>query len=391
LPAIAVIGMAGRFPGAASVGELWENLRRGVESISFASREELAAAGVDPALLADPRHVPAAGVLEVADRFDAALFGIPPREAELLDPQHRVFLECAWEALEDAGYDPGREIAAGGEAGGTVGVFGGASLNGYLLYNLLPSGNFGGVGGGGAQAAIASDKDFLTTRVSYKLDLRGPSLDVQTACSTSLVAVVLACQSLLNYGCDLALAGGVSVREPQRAGYLYQENGILSPDGHCRPFDARAQGTVPGNGVGIVVLKRLEEAEADGDTIHAVIRGAAINNDGAAKVGFTAPSVAGQAEVVGTALAIAGVRPREVSFIETHGTGTPLGDPIEVRALDRIFRADTSERGFCVLGSVKANLGHLDAAAGVTGLIKAILALKHRELPPTLHLARIHI
>ena len=382
-PALAVIGMAGRFPGAASIAELWENLRQGVESISFATPEELAAAGVDPALAADPRYVPAAGVLAGADRFDAALFGFTPREAELLDPQHRVFLECAWEALEDAGYDPAREIA--GEGGGTVGVFGGASLNGYLLYNLLPSGAFAG---GGVQAAIASDKDFLTTRVSYKLDLKGPSLDVQTACSTSLVAVVLACQSLLNYGCDLALAGGVSVREPRHAGYLYQENGILSPDGHCRPFDAAARGTVPGNGVGIVVLKRLEEAQADGDTIHAVIRGAAINNDGAAKVGFTAPSVAGQAEVVGMALAIAGVRPREVTYIETHGTATPMGDPIEVRALDRIFRADTSERGFCTLGSIKGNLGHLDAAAGVTGLIKAILALEHREIPPTLHFER---
>jgi acyl transferase domain-containing protein/SAM-dependent methyltransferase len=378
IPAIAVVGMAGRFPGAGSVAELWENLRQGVESISFFPP---AAGPADPK---DPRHVPAAGVLSGADLFDAPLFGLTPREAELLDPQHRVFLECAWEALEDAGYDPARPI---GETGGPIGVFGGASLNSYLLWNLLPSGAFGGPGGN-AQAAIASDKDFLTTRVSYKLDLKGPSLDVQTACSTSLVAIVLACQSLLNFGCDLALAGGVSVREPQDAGYLYEENGILSPDGHCRPFDARAQGTVPGNGVGIVVLKRLEDARADGDSIRAVIRGAALNNDGAAKVGFTAPSVAGQAEVVGMALAIAGVRPREVTYVEAHGTATPMGDPIEVRALDRVFREDTDERGFCTLGSIKSNLGHLDAAAGVAGFIKTVLALEHREIPPTLHFER---
>ncbi|HTQ79499.1 MAG TPA: type I polyketide synthase, partial [Thermoanaerobaculia bacterium] len=376
---VAVIGMAGRFPGAASVAELWENLRGGVESITLATPEELAAAGVDPALAADPRYVPASGVLEGADRFDAAFFGFTPREAELLDPQHRVFLECAWEALEDAGYDPQR-------AGGVVGVFGGASRNSYLLRNVLPSGALAGAEAG--IAGIAAERDFLTTRVSYKLDLKGPSLDVQTACSTSLVAVLLACQSLLGYGCDLALAGGVSVRVPEREGYLYQENGILSPDGHCRPFDAAARGTVPGSGAGVVVLKRLADALADGDTLRAVIRGAALNNDGAAKAGFTAPSVAGQAEVVEMALAVAGVRPREISYIEAHGTATPVGDPIEVRALDRVFRTDTSERGFCTLGSIKSNLGHLDAAAGVAGLIKTVLALEHREIPGTLHFTR---
>jgi len=378
-PAIAVVGMAGRFPGARDVGELWQNLSRGVESIRRLTPEEMRAAGVDPAALADPRWVPASGVLEGAELFDAAFFQITPREAELLDPQHRIFLECAWEALEDAGCDPSR-------FSGAVGAFAGAGLNTYLLHNLLP----GGESVVNPQVAIANDKDFLTTRLSYKLDLKGPSLDVQTGCSTSLVAVVLACQSLLNYQCELALAGGIAVREPQRAGYLYQENGILSPDGHCRPFDAQAGGTIPGNGVGLVVLKRLEDALADGDTIRAVILGAALNNDGAAKVGFTAPGVAGQAEVVATALAVAGVRPEEVSYVEAHGTATPLGDPIEVRALDRVFRTEGSRAGFCGLGSLKSNLGHLDAAAGVAGLIKTVLALEHRQIPPTLHFTQPH-
>ncbi|HEY2289351.1 MAG TPA: beta-ketoacyl synthase N-terminal-like domain-containing protein, partial [Thermoanaerobaculia bacterium] len=331
-----------------------------------------------PELTRDPRHVPAAGVLEGADRFDARLFGLTPREAALLDPQHRQFLECAWEALEDAGRDPARP-------GGAVGVFGGASLNTYLLESLLPSGERVRTD---PQVAISNDKDFLTTRVSYKLDLRGPSLDVQTACSTSLVAVVLACQSLLSFQCDLALAGGVSVREPQKAGYLFQEGGILSPDGRCRPFDAAARGTVPGNGVGVVVLKRLEDALVDGDRIRAVIRGAALNNDGAAKVGYTAPGVDGQAEVIALAQAVAGVRPSDVTFVEAHGTATPLGDPIEVRALHRVFREDGAAPASCALGAIKSNLGHLDAAAGIAGFIKAVLALEHREIPPTLHFER---
>ena len=372
IPAVAVVGLAGRWPGARDARELWENLRRGAEPISRLSPEEVRAAGGRPD---DPRWVSAAGVLDGADRFDAAFFHITPREAERLDPQHRLFLECAWEALEDAGCDPGRFP-------GAIGVFGGSSLNTYLLQNLMPAGD----SPADPQVAIASDKDFLTTRVSYKLNLTGPSLDVQTACSTSLVAVVLAVQSLLSYQCDLALAGGVSAREPQRAGYLYQEQGILSPDGHCRPFDAAARGTVPGNGVGIVALRRLEDALADGDPIRAVILGSALNNDGSGKVGYTAPGVSGQAEVVATALAVAGVDPGEIGFLEAHGTATPIGDPIEVQALHRVFGG--LPRGSCRLGSVKSNFGHLDAAAGVTGLIKAVLALEHREIPPTLHFER---
>ncbi|HZB45259.1 MAG TPA: beta-ketoacyl synthase N-terminal-like domain-containing protein, partial [Pyrinomonadaceae bacterium] len=371
---IAVVGMSGRFPGAKNVAEFWRNLRDGVESISFFTDEELRAAGLDEATLGDPNYVRAAGALEGIELFAAPFFGVNPREAEVLDPQHRLFLECAWEALEDAGYNT--ETYAG-----RVGVYAGAGMNTYLLYNLYTNrevvrsvGDF--------QAMIGNDKDFLPTRVSYKLNLRGPSVSVQTACSTSLVAVCLACQSLQSYQCDMVLAGGVSVRVPARAGYLYQEGGILSPDGHCRAFDAGARGTVVGSGVGIVVLKRLEDALADGDTVHAVIKGSALNNDGSMKVGYTAPSVEGQAEVIGEALGMAGVEAETISYVEAHGTGTTLGDPIEIAALAQVFRAATGKRNFCAVGSVKTNVGHLDTAAGVASLIKVVQALGHRTLPP---------
>ncbi len=375
---IAIIGMSGRFPGAADVEAFWQNLRDGVESISRFSEAEVLAAGVSPELARNPHYVRAGGVLEGADRFDAGFFGVYPREAELMDPQHRVFLECAWEALEHAGYDPER-------ARGPIGVFAGCGLNTYLLFNLLDNPE---AREACYQLGIGNDKDFLPTRVSYKLNLRGPSVNVQTACSTSLVAAHLACQSLLSYACDMALAGGVTIRVPQQSGYLYQDGGILAPDGHCRPFDADARGTVGSNGVGIVVLKRLEDALADGDTIYAVIKGSAINNDGAAKVGYTAPGVDGQAEVIAMAQAIAGVPPESIGYVEAHGTGTPLGDPIELAALTQAFRLGTDRRGFCAIGSVKSNLGHLDTAAGVAGLIKAALALHRREIPPSLHVAR---
>jgi acyl transferase domain-containing protein len=375
---IAVIGLAGRFPGARSVEEFWQNLRDGVESISFFTAEELAAEGVDPAILKDPRYVNAGGVLADAELFDASFFGITPREAEIMDPQHRFFLECAWEALEDAGYDPER-------FGGPVGVFGGVSRNTYLLVNLL-SGDSDAVRG--LPLVIASDADFLTTRVSYKLNLKGPSFDVQTACSTSLVAVHLACQSLLSGECDMALAGGVSVSVPQRAGYLFQEGGTYSPDGHCRAFDARAQGTVGSNGVGIVVLKRLADALAEGDSIRAVIKGSAVNNDGSAKVGFTAPSVDGQAAAIARALDMAEVHPDSVSYVETHGTSTTLGDPIEIAGLTQAFRGRTDRKSFCALGSVKTNIGHANAGSGVAGLIKTVLALQRRLLPPSLNFER---
>jgi amino acid adenylation domain-containing protein len=372
---IAVISLAGRFPGAPSVEELWRNLRDGVESISFFSPEELAAAGIPPRLISDPNYVPATGEIEGVTLFDAGFFNLTPREAELLDPQHRLLLECAWEALERAGHAGTRR---------PVGVFAGCSLNGYLIYNLFQS-----------QATLASaslfnlilasDKDFLATRLSYKLNLEGPSMTVQTACSTSLVATHAACQSLLAGECELALAGGVSVRMPRRSGYLYQAGGIASPDGHCRAFDARANGTVDGEGVGVVVLKLLEDALADGDTVHAVIRGSAINNDGSLKAGFTAPRREGQAAAIRAALRRAEVDAGSIGYVETHGTATPIGDPIEIAALTQAFREDTDRRGFCAIGSIKTNIGHLDAAAGIASLIKAVLALEHREIPPSLH------
>jgi phthiocerol/phenolphthiocerol synthesis type-I polyketide synthase E len=372
---IAVIGLVGRFPGADNLEEFWRNLRDGVESITFFTDEELQAFGVDPAAIRAPNFVKAAPVLRGYALFDAAFFGYSPREAELLDPQHRLFLECAWEALEHAGYDPGRYD-------GLIGVYGGTSLSTYLLYNLLASRQ---AADDGFQLMIGNDKDFLSTRVSYKLNLRGPSLDVQTGCSTSLVAIHLACQALLSYHCDMALAGGVSVQVPQRTGYFYQEGGLNSPDGHCRAFDARAEGTLFGSGAGVVVLKRLSDALADGDSVHAVIKGSAINNDGSAKIGFTAPSVDGQAEVIATAQAMARVEPESIGYIEAHGTGTPLGDPVEMMALSKAFRAKTERSEFCAVGSVKSNIGHLDSAAGVAGFIKTVLALMHKQLPPSLH------
>ncbi|MBX6765569.1 MAG: SDR family NAD(P)-dependent oxidoreductase, partial [Actinomadura rubrobrunea] len=374
---IAIIGMAGRFPGAPDVETFWENLAQGRECITRLSDDELRASGVGPALLGRDDYVKAKGVLEGADLFDAGFFGYSPREAEVMDPQHRVFLECAWEALESAGCDP-RSFE------GRIGVFAGASLNSYLLYNVMA--NKAAFDATGAyQTLLASDKDFLATRVSYKLDLKGPAVTVQTACSTSLTAVHMACQSLLSGECDIALAGGVSVSVPLKGGYVYQQGGILSPDGHCRAFDADAAGTVAGNGAGIVVLRRLADALDAGDAVRAVIRGTAINNDGSLKAGYTAPSVDGQTEVIAEALAVADVDAATVEYVETHGTGTPLGDPIEIAALTRAFREHTRETGCCAIGSVKTNVGHLDAAAGVTALIKAALALSREAIPPSLN------
>ena len=374
---IAVIGMACRFPGANDVDQLWRNLCDGVESISFFSDEELREAGVDEATLQNPNYVKARAILDDIETFDAAFFGYSPGEAEMMDPQQRVFLQEAWRAVEAAGYTP--ETYSG-----AVGVYAGVGMNTYLLKNLYP--NLRQLGIAAAyQVMIGNNKDFLSTRVAYKLSLTGPAITVQTACSTSLVATHLACQSLLLGECDMALAGGVSINIPQKSGYVYQEGMISSPDGHCRAFDARAKGTVAGNGVGLVMLKRLVDALEDGDTVHAVIKGSAMNNDGALKVGYTAPSVDGQAAVIAEAQAVAGVEADTVTYIETHGTGTTLGDPIEIRALTQAFQASASGRGFCAIGSVKTNFGHLDAAAGVAGLIKTVLALKHRKLPPSLH------
>jgi 3-oxoacyl-(acyl-carrier-protein) synthase/malonyl CoA-acyl carrier protein transacylase len=377
---IAVVGMAGRFPGAPSVDAFWQNLRAGVESIRDLSDEDLRAAGVSGDALGDVRLVRRAADLSDIDCFDAGLFGFTPREAELMDPQFRAFLEDAWAALEDAGYlSDDHELR--------IGVFAGAGPNSYLLNNIL-SNPKAAWSVGGFQIAIGNQRDYLATQVSYRLDLRGPSLVVQTACSTSLVAIHLACQSLLGHECDVALAGGVSISVPQTDGYLYEEGGIESPDGRCRAFDEGASGCVKGNGSALVVLRRLEDALRAGDTIRAIIKGSAVNNDGKVKVGFTAPSDQGQAGVIAEALALAGADPSTIAYVEAHGTGTPLGDPVEIAALARAFGTAAPRSRRCAIGSVKTNVGHLDAAAGAAGFIKTVLALEHREIPPSLHYQR---
>ena len=371
---IAVVAVAGRFPGAGGIERFWQNLREGVDAVTVFSDEDLLAAGVDPETLADPTYVRARPVLDDVELFDATLFGYSPREAEIMDPQHRLFLQCAWEALERAGCDPSRHD-------GAIGVFAGAAISTYLL-NLYSNPELIGTVGN-FQAMIGNEKDSLATRVSYKLNLKGPSLSIQTFCSTSLVAVHLACQSLLSGECDMALAGGVSVHVPQTSGYHYQEGGFVSRDGRVKAFDAKADGFLFGNGLGVVVLKPLEEALADGDPVLAVIKGSAINNDGSDKVGYTATSVEGQSEVVVKALEAAGLEADGIGYIETHGTGTALGDPVEIAALTRAFRSE--RRGAVPIGSVKTNIGHLDRAAGVTSLIKSVLVLQNGEIPPSLH------
>jgi len=373
---IAIIGMAGRFPGAKDVEELWTNLAQGVESVAVLTQEEMRTAGIPETISKLPGYVNAAPLLDGVDLFDAQFFGFSARDAALTDPQHRLFLETAWHALEDAGYDPGRFP-------GAIGVFGGCEMSSYLghLYQNLDSLKYID----GMQLMVTNDKDHLCTQVSYRLNLRGPSVVVQTTCSTSLVAVAMACESLEQGRCDMALAGGVTVKVPQKGGYYYSAGSILSPDGHCRPFDAKAQGTIVGSGVGLVVLKRLEAALAARDCIRAVILGVGINNDGNDKVGYTAPSTRGQAAAIRAAQRNAGVAAESIGYIEAHGTGTILGDPIEVSALTDVFRESTSRRGFCGIGSAKSNFGHLSCAAGVTGLIKTVLALENHAIPPTVH------
>ena len=375
---IAVVGMAGRFPGASTPDQLWQNVRNGVESIRRLSDAELRAEGVDEATLADPSYVKACAVFDDLEMFDAGFFGLSPREAAIMDPQHRHFLECAWEALENAGHVP--------EAfPGAIGVLGGCGMNAYFMYNLLTNPELMKSMGLFLVRHTGNDKDFLVTRVSYCFNLTGPSVGVQTACSTSLVAIHLASQHLLSGECDMALAGGVTIELPHRRGYHYQEREILSPDGHCRAFDAESKGTVFGSGVGVVVLRRLQDAIDDGDFIHAVIKGSAINNDGSSKVGYLAPSVDGQAKAILEALAVSGVRAETISYVEAHGTGTPVGDPIEIAALTQAFRKHTRKSGYCGIGSLKTNIGHLDTAAGVASFIKLVQALKHKQLPPSLH------
>ncbi len=371
---IAVVGMAVRLPGARTPEELWQNLLAGAEASREFTPGELGASGVPQELRSRPGYVTRGVALEDVDRFDAEFFGFTPQEARVTDPQQRIFLETAWRALEDAGIAPH-------DHAGPVGVFASTSMSTYLLHNILQSTEESNTGDLSYPVLIGNDKDFLATRVSYKLGLTGPSHTIQSACSSSLVALHQASASLTRGESDVALAGGVSVTVPQTTGYLHKEGGIASPDGHCRPFDQEAAGTIRGNGAGVVVLKRLADARAQGDRIYAVLSGSAVNNDGDDKIGFTAPGVQGQTRVVTAALAAAGVRSEEIGYVETHGTGTALGDPIEVRALSKAHGADSP----CALGSVKANLGHLDAAAGVVGFIKTALILHRQILPPQIN------
>ncbi len=371
---IAIVGMAGRFPGAEDVDALWSNLCNGVESVRPFSDDELRSAGADTS---DPSFVNAGAAMDGIEAFDASFFGMNRREAELTDPQHRVLLETAWATLEHAGCDPSR-------FSGRIGIFGGVAENQYLRRNLMAHPELL-ARVGQYPLLLATAREYAITRVAYKLGLEGPAVCVITACSTSAVAVHLAVQSLLAGDCDLALAGGAHINVPATAGYVYQEDGIFSADGHVRAFDADARGTVMASGVAFVALKRLADAIEDADTTYAVIRGSAINNDGAAKVGFTAPSIDGQTAVIEDALAVADVDAGSIGLVEAHGTGTSLGDPIEVAALTQAYRRHTPERQYCAIGSSKSNVGHLDAAAGVTGIIKAALSLHHECIPPSIN------
>jgi acyl transferase domain-containing protein/thioesterase domain-containing protein/acyl carrier protein len=376
--AIAIVGMSCRFSQVRGIEEYWELLRNGREAIQTFSDEELIAAGVSPAMLRNPNYVRSGAPLDDMECFDASLFGFSPRDAAIMDPQHRHFLECTWEVLENAGHTPQR-------FDGVIGVFAGSGHNAYMPYNLLTNSKLVRNVGLFLLRHTSNDKDFLTTRASYLFDFKGPSINVQTACSTSLVSIHMAAQSLLNGECDMAIAGGASIELPHRQGYLYQEGEILSPDGHCRPFDVSSQGTVFGSGVAVVAVRRLADAIEAGDHIYAVLRGSAINNDGAGKVGYLAPSVDGQAKVIAEAQAMAGVDAGSISYVEAHGTGTPVGDPIELAALTEAFRQTTDSVGHCAIGSVKANIGHTDTAAGAASLIKVALALHNGELPASLN------
>ncbi len=375
--AIAIIGMDCRFPGAANVQQYWEKLVTGTECITTLSDDVLRRAGISEETLANPDYVKAAGLIDGVELFDAAFFGYTPTEAMHMDPQQCLFLETCWHALEDAGYNPFAYD-------GAVGVYGGTRLSTYYVnYMAADLADYGTARF--MQSHIGTDRDHLCTRVSYKLNLRGPAFNLQCACSTSLVSVHLAIQSLLSGECDMALAGASAIDIPQEHGHFYQEGMIFSPDGHCRPYDAKAEGIVSGSGVGVVLLKRLDDALRDRDDIHAILLGTAINNDGSSKVAYSAPSLEGQSEVIAEALGVSGVDPASIGFVEGHGTGTYLGDPLEVEALSRVYAQDNPRRGYCALGSVKSNVGHLEVAAGIASLIKAVLTLKNKKIAPTCH------
>lgn len=373
---VAIVGMACRLPGARNIREYWSNLVNELETLTVFTDEQLIESGVDPEVFKMPNYVRRRGVVNGAEYFDPEFFGFTPREAELMDPQHRIFLECAWHALEDSGYDP-----ATGEL--KVGVFGGTGSPYHLIETI--DNPFVNKNASGTSIITSNDKDYVTTRVSYKLNLNGPSVNVQSACSTSLVAVSLGMDSLLSYQCDVILAGGATVELPEYKGYLYQEAGLESPDGRCRTFDKDAQGTIFSRGCGVVALKRLEDAVADGDHIYAVLLGSAINNDGNKKVGYTAPSVEGQVEVVNQALDIAEISPETITYVEAHGTATPVGDPIEVNSLTKAFSSHTDRKQYCAIGSVKTNIGHTDVASGLASIIKVALSLEHKIIPASLH------
>jgi len=374
--AIAIVGMGCRFPGANNIDEFWRNLQEGVDSLTYFTNKELLESGVKSALFNNPNYVNAAYILDDIELFDASFFGYLPEEAEVIDPQQRLLLECAYETLEDAGYDPQAYE-------GATGVFAGVRNSGFgkivssLIKQSGTSRSF--------EAMLGTSVDQTCMRISYCLNLKGPSVGVQTACSTSLVAVHMACESLKNGECDMVLAGAAGIFVPQRRGYLYEEGMISSPDGYCRAFDLKAKGTGAGNGLGMVLLKRFSDALADHDHIYALIRGAAVNNDGSSKMGYRAPSVEGETAVIAEALDMADVEAKTITYIEANGTGTFLGDSIEIEALTRAFRSQTDRKGFCGIGSVKTNIGHLTQAAGIAGLIKTVLSLKHRQLPPSLH------
>ncbi|MCG8313221.1 MAG: type I polyketide synthase [Pseudomonadales bacterium] len=380
---IAIIGMSGRFPKANNVSEYWENIKGKRDCISHFSMNELEIAPDFASVDKDAKFIAARGVMEHIEHFDTRFWGYTPKEASMMDPQQRVFLECAWEALEDSGYDADRY-------NGLIGCFAGCYIDTYLLANLCSDPHFlanlvKSIQVGTLQTELGNDKDYIATRAAFKMNLKGPAINVQTACSTSLVAITMACQSLLNYQSDMCLAGGATIALPQKKGYFYTEGGMLSVNGQCRAFDADATGTVFSNAAGAILLKRLSDAIDDNDHIYATIKGSALNNDGNDKQSFTAPSVQGQAEVIAMAHALADVDPRTIELIEAHGTATPLGDPIEIAGLTQAFRSSTDDSQFCAIGSAKTNIGHCDVASGVAGVIKTALALKEKVLPPSLH------
>jgi acyl transferase domain-containing protein len=374
---IAVIGMGCRLPGCNNTKEFWKNLINGNDLISTFTTAELELEGIPRSLFEQPNYVKRRGIISEIDQFDSEFFDITPAEADAMDPQQRLFLECCWEALEDSGYNPL-------EYKGLIGIFAGSGINQYFLKNIIKNKNIMEKLGH-YSVLMLNDKDFLATRVAYKLNLRGPAITIQTACSTSLVAIHSACKSLLQGECDIAIAGGVSLSIPQKQGYIYKEGMIMSPDGYCRAFDAEANGTVSSSGLGIVILKMAKDAIDDRDFIHAIIKGSAINNDGNNKVGFTAPGLEGQSRVIEEALEISGINPREIGYVEAHGTGTKLGDSVEIEALTQAMKRYTQENGFCAIGSVKTNIGHTDTASGCAGLIKTILSLQHGQILPHLH------